>query len=149
MNAVDQEVLLPRRWRIGARVFAIAFGIAGAGLAALMFFAGVWPVGGGTVVFVALVVGLAWRTSRIRLQLRGDRMLVANQMRTTQLSRAQVRGFDVGRSANPFGTYRTVVVTTLAGDEVRIEAVAVLAVHEDALDPALDALEAWLFGRRR
>jgi hypothetical protein len=148
MNGADQEVRLPRAWRVAALAFAVAFGFAGAGLAALVFFAGVWPVGVLTSLFVVLVAWLAVRTSRIRLQLVGERMVVANQMHNTSLARTEVRGFEVGPSANPLGTYRTVVATTVDGREVRIEALAVPAAQEDALDPALDALERWLFRRR-
>ncbi len=144
--AAHQVIALRRSWRTTALVFAVLWSIAGAGVLVMFATLGAWPlvvIGG---LGVLAVLWVAVRATRVRLVITPDVLVVANLVHTTRVSRRDVRSVDVGPSSNPLGELRTVVIETVSGDEVRVEAVASSGGDGD-LDDVLGRLDSWL--RRR
>ncbi len=128
-------------------VFAVLWSIAGAGVLVMFATLGAWPlvvIGG---LGVVAVLWVAVRATRVRLVIAPDELVVANLVHSTRIARRDVRSVDIGSSGNPLGELRTVVIETVSGEEVRVEAAA-SAGDDDAFDDVLGRLDAWL-GRRR
>lgn len=134
--------------RIGATVFAVGWAFAAGGIVVLMAWMDLWAlvvIAGLAVLAVEVVVV---RAARVRLVIEPERLTVANHFRTHRVDRRTVADLEVVTWVNPFGEHRTVSVVLDAGEPVRVEAVAVPEGNEADLDPLLDRLDHWRFGRR-
>lgn len=138
-----ETVRIGRGWRVLMTAYGTAFVLAAVIGAGFLISADLWPFG---LVFAALVGALGFvcfRSARCRIEIHPDELVVANQFTTTVMRRTEVAAVELGRSSNPLGVARTVVLQSTSGHLVRIDAAARRGQADAQLAPLVDQLIAW------
>lgn len=130
-------------WRVFMTVYGTAFGIAAVAGAGLFTANGLWAFAVFFLPFVTALAVLCFRTARCRMEIGAEELVVANQFSTRSLRRGDVVGIELGRTSNPFGVARTVVLRSANGRLVRIDAASRLGQSDAELAPLVEKLRAW------
>lgn len=143
VNAGPEVIRVGMGWRVFMTAYGAAFALGGVVGAGLFIANGLWPFALFFLPFVTALAGLCFRTARCRVEIGAEKLVVANQFSTRSLRRGDVVGVDLGRTSNPFGIARTVVLHSANGRSVRIDAASRLGQSDADLAPLVDKLRAW------
>lgn len=144
---MNQVVRIPRAWRVVSLVLTVLWGFSSVGTMLLLIDGRKWILLAIVAVGCTFVEAVFARMAGVRLVVEPERLVVHNVFRTHRLPRKEIDDFDIGKSANPIGDLRTIMVRR--GEQVvAVEAFAMPAVEEHLLEPVLDQFDDWRFKRR-